>query len=77
MDIKVQLTEFINGQLLSGFGQVGEDDSLLAEGMIDSLGMLRLVDFIEETCGVKVPHEDLVIDNFRTIGAISAYLAKD
>ncbi|MDJ0991447.1 MAG: acyl carrier protein [Desulfobacterales bacterium] len=49
-------------------------DNLLADGMVDSLGMLRLVTYIENLLDIKIPHSDLVIDNFRNIEVISQYL---
>ena len=50
------------------------DDNLLADGLVDSMGMLRLVAHIDQTWNVKVPAEDFTIENFRTVTAIDAYL---
>lgn len=73
MEIKVTLARFIGEELLSG-GRIGYEENLLSDGMIDSLGMLRLVGFIEETYGWQVPPEDFTIENFRTIEVLSHYL---
>jgi acyl carrier protein len=53
---------------------LGLDDNLLADGMIDSLGAVRLIAFIEERFGFQIPPKDLVIENFRTIHRLAAYL---
>ena len=37
---------------------------------------MQLVLFIEERLGVKVPDEDVVIENFRSVSALTAYLAR-
>ena len=74
--MKEALTAFVSEELLSGRMRVGDDDNLLSEGMVDSLGMLRLVGFIEEQFGVKVPPEDFTIENFRTIALLTDYLQK-
>ena len=50
------------------------DDDLLVGEIIDSLGMMRLVAFIEETFKIKVPLEDITIQHFRTVEAIDDYL---
>lgn len=75
MTIQKTLQDFISKELLSGSFEIETDESLLADGMVDSLGMLRLVTFIEETYSLQIPPEDLVIENFFTIDVIASYLA--
>lgn len=53
------------------------DDDLLGGGILDSLGMMKLILFIENEFEVKVPPEDMVIENFMTVGHISSYLEKN
>ena len=74
MDTKQALAQYITTELLDTPDEVGEDDNLLAGGMVDSLGMLRLMGFIEDEIGVQVPPEDFTIENFKTIGAMAQYL---
>lgn len=50
------------------------DDDLLGGGMIDSLGLMNMIAFIEETYGLTVPPEDMVIEHFMSIDTIAAYL---
>lgn len=76
MTIQNTLQEFISQELLSGSFEVETDESLLADGMVDSLGMLRLVTFIEETYDTRIPPEDLIIENFHTIDVIVGYLSE-
>ena len=45
-------------------------------GLVDSIGVMRLVAFIEEESGVKVPPEDVVIEHFENIFAIANYAEK-
>ena len=71
-----ELIDFISNKLLNGRITVGDDDNLLMDGMVDSLGMLQLVRFIEERLDTQIPYEDLTIENFRTVGIISAYLGQ-
>lgn len=53
------------------------DDDLLGGGILDSLGMMKLILFIENEFEVKVPPEDMVIENFMTVGHITSYLEKN
>lgn len=51
-----------------------EDDSpLLESGIIDSLGMLDLVAFLEQTFEIKVEDEELVPENFATLQSLTAF----
>lgn len=52
------------------------DENLLESGLIDSLGIMKLVAFLEDEFQVSIPPEDLIIENFMTIGHMSAYLSK-
>ena len=69
MTISQGLTQFIQHDLLldSTDQTLSEDDDLLTSGLIDSLGIMRLIVFIEETYNKRVPYEDVTIDNVRTI----------
>lgn len=53
------------------------DDDLLGGGILDSLGMMKLILFIEKEYALKVPPEDMVIENFMTVGHITTYLEKN
>ncbi len=70
------LTRFVTEDLLDQDDAIHPDEDLLAEGMVDSLGMMRLVAFIEQELGYKVPPGDLIIENFRTIGVLNDYLGR-
>ena len=51
-----------------------DTDPLLESGIIDSLGVLDLVDFIEAKFGVVVADDELVPENFQNIAKIAAYI---
>lgn len=52
------------------------DDDLLNSGLIDSLGIMRLIAFIENEFGMKIPPQDMVIENFMSVEAIATYIQK-
>lgn len=76
MNVRDELQRFISEEILEFDEPVEPDENLLADGMVDSLGMLRLIGFIEVTWSYKVPPEDFVVANFRTIQALDTYLAE-
>jgi acyl carrier protein len=55
---------------------IGRDTKLIESGILDSLSILKLVAFLEERFDVKVAPEDIVQENFETIGAISRYISE-
>lgn len=74
MTLEQTLLEFIRDELLDDADELTTDDNLLADGMVDSLGMLRMMDHIEQTFGVTVPPEDFTIEHFRSVERLVAYL---
>ncbi len=50
------------------------DEDLLGTGILDSMGMMKLILFIEEESGVTIPPEDMIIENFMTVERITNYL---
>jgi acyl carrier protein len=56
--------------------KAGKDTLLLATGLLDSLGILEVVGFIEREFHIAVLDEDLVPENFSTIKSIAAFVAR-
>ena len=54
--------------------KVGDDESLLASGLLDSLAMVQLLAFIESQFHVTVDDDDLAPENFETINAIVKFV---
>jgi acyl carrier protein len=50
------------------------DMHLIEEGIVDSLGILLLVTFIQKEFAIKVQPEDIVFDHFKTIDAIKHFI---
>ncbi|MGC1484874.1 MAG: acyl carrier protein [Candidatus Acidiferrum sp.] len=50
------------------------EERWLESGLIDSLGILDLVHFLEEEFKVQVTDEELLPDNFQSLQAVSAFV---
>ncbi len=50
---------------------LADDTQLIETHIVDSVGLLHLVSFIEDEFGVQVADEELVPENFGTIGRIA------
>ena len=70
------LLKYVNQHLEETDQEIGSQDDLLGSGILDSIGMMKLILFIEKEFDIKVPAEDMTIENFMTINHITDYLAK-
>jgi acyl carrier protein len=55
--------------------QYADDDSLLAKGVIDSLGVMEIVGFLEEHFEMTVEQDEVTEQNFGSVAAIARYVA--
>lgn len=75
--MKEQLRTFIYQNFLVGEDFVlGDSDSFLGNGVIDSMGVLELVAFLQETYGITVENEELTPDNLDTLDNVEAYISR-
>jgi len=55
--------------------RVADTDSLLATGVIDSMGVMELIAFVQETLGVQIADDDVTEQNLGTIDGLASYVA--
>jgi acyl carrier protein len=53
---------------------VASDTDLLLTGLVDSLGVVMIVDWIERRLDVAIDPGDVVLEHFRTVDAMLGYL---
>lgn len=51
-----------------------DSTSFLDNGIVDSVNVMELVMFVEETFQIKVKDEDIVPDNFDSVACLSSYV---
>ena len=71
MEIEQKIRDFIRHELL--FGKeltLSEETALIDTGIVDSVGVIRLANYIESEFGVVIEPLDFVPENFETISAI-------
>jgi acyl carrier protein len=73
--MQTTISQFIATDLLSQPDRIiaGEDD-LLTSGLVDSMGIMSLVFFIEQQYDVQIPPGDVTIEHFGTVRAIESYV---
>jgi acyl carrier protein len=71
------LRKFVRDNFMFGADTpLADDDSFLALGIIDSTGVLELVDFLQREYGIHVADEELVPENLDSIRNLAAFLER-
>lgn len=72
----LDLTNKITADLVSDTSvDIEADTELLMSGIIDSLGVINLVTWLEDQADVEIDPGDVVIENFETPTAILAFVS--
>ncbi len=55
---------------------LGDRDSLTQNGIIDSIGLLELIDYICETYSIEIPEDMLTPENFDSLQGITDLITR-
>lgn len=74
--VKSELRDFVSANYL--FGDLsripGDDESLLEKGILDSTGVLELIEFLEDQFGIEVSETETVPDNLGSISGLTRFV---
>lgn len=74
-DVANALREFILKQFPAARKHgIKDSDRLLETGLVDSMGVLEIVAFIEAEYGIPVADDDLIPENFQTVEHMAAFV---
>jgi acyl carrier protein len=73
-DVRDRVRRFIQDSFL--VDDFSDADSFLTTGIIDSLGVMQLVTFVEAEFGIRVADQDLVPENFDSVERVSAFVER-
>src|ERR1051326_1552252 len=77
MQIENKIREFILRNLYyAEDSYIGDDDSFLETGVIDSMGVMELVTFIQSEFGVVAAQQEIVVENFDSIRKLADFVRK-
>jgi len=74
--VKKQILYFICETTFSDPSKISDSTLLFDEGIFDSMGLLKLISFLEERFGIKVDDSELDASNFGSITAIASFLER-
>jgi acyl carrier protein len=73
--VKDKLKDFVRDYFIKESGLVLEDDtSFLEEGIIDSVGVMELVAFLEETFSIRIEDDEIIPDHFDSVNKLVNYV---
>lgn len=75
-EIKEQIRSFIAQNLLfseNGYPH-GDKASFLDEGIVDSMGVMELVAFTEDTFGISIDDHEITPENFDSVDRLARYI---
>lgn len=53
---------------------LGDEDSLLSKGVIDSMGVIEVITFLQDEFGIAIEDDEVTEQNLGSIGAITRYV---
>lgn len=76
LQIKEKIRQFILRTSYVPVEQVKDETLIFEQGIMDSMGFISIISFIEETFSVVALDNELIEANFESIEAISAFVAR-
>lgn len=75
-EVRARLREFISTNYLFGDDAraPGDEDSLLEKGVLDSTGVLELIEFLEDDYGIEVLDTETVPENLGSISGLTRFV---
>ena len=76
MDLMNQLEKYILTELYDDESKnsISKDDDLISQGIIDSLGIMKLTDHLQKTYGITVLDDDIIPENFQTLDNLNKFV---
>ena len=68
-----RLTTFIVDEVATAEEPVRGDTDLLLSGLVDSLGVVMVSDWIQEQLAIEIDPIDIVLENFESVDAMVEY----
>jgi acyl carrier protein len=72
--VKRVVRDFINNAI--NIDGLGDDENLFETGIVNSLFAVQLTTFVEKQFGIEVGMDDLDVENFKSVSATAAFVAR-
>jgi acyl carrier protein len=75
-DIKNMIRQYVIETSYANLDQVKDESLIFSEGILDSMGFILLINFIEDSFGIKARDSELLEDNFESINAMANFIER-
>ena len=78
MNISQDLKKFLITEIAVDLDKksLDSDEDLLEQGILDSIGIMKLIVFIEENLGIKVEDDEIIPDNFQSLNSMVTFVGQ-
>jgi acyl carrier protein len=73
---KQKVKEYILKETLADVDHIADDTLIFESGLLDSMGLLFLIEFLKEEFGITTEDDELVVENFQSINTIVAFVER-
>lgn len=73
-DLERRIAAFLQRELLEPGAPVTDETDLLSGSLLDSIGVLRLANWLRDEFRLEIRPSDFVIENFRSVAAVARYV---
>ena len=74
IEIKDKILEYILEATFDDVKKITDDTLIFEEGVLDSMGLLFLIEFLQEEFNITTSDDELVVENFQSINNIVAFM---
>ncbi|WKK66825.1 acyl carrier protein [Lutimonas zeaxanthinifaciens] len=74
MNLKQEIKEYIIEASLSDFDKIKDETLIFDNGLLDSMGLLFLIEFLNEKYKIEVNDQELNPKNFESVNNIAEFV---
>jgi acyl carrier protein len=75
-DLTPRLLAFVQHDVCKTATQLTGETDLLLSGAVDSLGVIRITQWMTDELGIEVDPSDVTLENFQTVDRMVAYASR-
>jgi acyl carrier protein len=74
INLKSKIKNYIIESTFDDAQKITEDTLIFDEGILDSMGLLFLIEFLKEEFNIETADDELVVENFQSINSIMDFV---
>jgi len=75
-ELETKVMDFVKTSFPVGGMDIEASTSLVDNGVIDSMGIIEIIDYVESNFEIKIPDEDVTLEQFGSVESIVSYISE-